>query len=331
VIPLWLALAISAVALVVVGVDFVGAVRRPHVVGVGEALAWVGIYSALAIAFAIVLVPTTGAEASGQFVAGWLTEYSLSVDNLFVFAALLAQFAVPRELQNTVLLVGILIALVLRACIILLGVTLLDQFGWMFYVFGFLLLATAIRQLAPAAGGPDGESRIGRMLRRWLRVSTGFDGLRLTTRVEGKRLFTPMALTFVAIGVTDLLFALDSIPAVLGITHDAFLVVATNFFALMGLRQLYVLIRALLERVAYLGYGIAVILGFIACKLVFAAMATNSVPFINRGHPVGWAPEIGVLPTLVVIVSVLLATAVASGVQHVVVSKRAAARASEAA
>jgi tellurite resistance protein TerC len=201
-------------------------------------------------------------------------------------------------------MVGIIIALVLRGVFIVLGVALIDNFGWIFYFFGAFLIYTAINQVV-THGGDETEDTEGRMigfLRRHIRITPGFDGAHLTTRVDGQRMLTPILLVFVALGATDLLFALDSIPAIFGITQDAFLVFAANVFALMGLRQLYFLLGALINRLAYLTYGIAVILIFIGIKLVLHALHTNEVVFINGGQPVEWAPEIDTVTSLVVIV-----------------------------
>ncbi len=287
----------------VVLADLLLAFLRPRVPGPREAAVWIAFYVILALVFALLILRTSGGTVSGEFVAGWLTEYSLSVDNLFVFVIIIGRFAVPRELQQGVLLVGIVIALVLRGLVILLGVTLILHFAWIFYIFGAFLLYTAVQQLLTSAVRTEkDESRLIRILRRLIPISPRYDGGHLTVREGGQRMLTPILLVVLAIGSTDVLFALDSIPAVFGITQNPFIVFAANVFALMGLRQLYFLLGHLINKLAYLSYGIALILVFIAIKLVFHALHENSVFFINDGHPVLWAPEIGIVTSLGVIV-----------------------------
>ncbi len=249
-----------------------------------------------------------------------MTEKALSVDNLFVFLIIMTSFAVPKEFQQKVLLVGVAIALVARGVFIALGVTIIENFSWVFYLFGALLFWLAWSQ-ARSSGEHDaseGDSRLIRILRRIIPTSKDYDGDKLTTRVDGKRLFTPMLLVMVAIGLTDVLFALDSIPAIFGLTQDAFIVFTANAFSLLGLRQLYFLIAGLLERLIYLGQGLAVILAFIGVKLVFHAMHVNEVPFINGGQPILWAPEIPIWFSLSFIALTIAVATVAS----LVVSKK---------
>jgi tellurite resistance protein TerC len=253
-----------------------------------------------------------GGEYAGQFVAGWLTEYSLSIDNLFVFVLIMSQFAVPRRYQQEVLMVGIIIALVLRGLFILAGAAIIEQFSWVFYIFGAFLVWTAWRQAFPG-GDHDSdvkqENFVVRLLRRGIDISDSYDGAKLRTVVDGKKMWTPMIIVFAAIGVTDLLFAIDSIPAIFGITQDPFIVFTANIFALMGLRQLYFLLGDLLDRLRYLHYGIAFILAFIGVKLVFHAMHVNELPFINNGEHIEWAPEISTWMSLgVIVVSMAVAT-----------------------
>jgi tellurite resistance protein TerC len=284
--------------------------KRPHVPSIKEASLWVAFYVSLALVFALLMLILADAEHAGQFVAGWLTEYSLSIDNLFVFVIIMARFSVPRKYQQEVLMVGILIALVLRGIFILLGAQLIENFSWIFYIFGAFLLYTAIHQaVAKEDAADDTENGLIRYLRRHIQISNGFDGSKLRTLVGGKKVFTPMLIVFIAIGTTDLIFALDSIPAIFGITTSPFIVFTANIFALMGLRQLYFLLGGLLERLEYLKYGIAFILAFIGVKLVFHALHTNEVPFINGGEGVAWAPEIGTFTSLgVIVVSMAIAT-----------------------
>jgi tellurite resistance protein TerC len=293
--------------------DFYSHVRKPHVPHIRESAIWSTVYIALAVAFGIAVWIFGGHDAGGEFFAGWLTEKALSVDNLFVFLIIMSSFAVPKEFQQKVLLVGVAIALVARGAFIALGVTIIDNFSWVFYLFGALLFWLAWSQ---ARGGHDdseaGDSRLIRILRRIIPTSEDYDGDRVTTRVNGKRMFTPMLLVMLAIGFTDVLFALDSIPAIFGLTQDAFIVFTANAFSLLGLRQLYFLISGLLERLIYLGQGLAVILGFIGVKLVFHAMHVNELPFINGGDHIEWAPEIPIWFSLGFIVLVIAVATVAS-------------------
>ena len=306
---------VVVVAVLLVDLAIVG--RRPHVPSVRESVTWVLIYVVLALGFAGVLAWLGGPVPAGQFVAGWLTEYSLSVDNLFVFMLIMGAFAVPREQQQRVLMVGIIVALVLRGLFILAGAAAIEHVAWVFYVFGVFLLYTAAT-LVRSGDTEDEEYRenvVVRAARRLVPISREYDGSNVRTVVDGRRLFTPLLVVFVAIGTTDVLFAFDSIPAIFGLTHDPFLVFTTNVFALMGLRQLYFLLGGLLRRLAYLQYGLAVILGFIGVKMLLEALHQNAVPFIQHGRPVVWAPE---LPTWVslVVIAVVLALTVATSLLH---------------
>jgi tellurite resistance protein TerC len=314
-IPVWFEITALIVLTLILVADLLIILKRPHIPSMKEATGWIAFYVALALVFAVILFWVTGSpDAAGQFVAGWLTEYSLSIDNLFVFVLLMGQFAVPRRYQQEVLMVGIIIALVLRAVFIMLGAALIDNFVWIFYVFGAFLVYTAWRQAFPGKHDDDAETEVGivRFLRRFIDISDHYDGPKLRTRVDGKLIWTPMVLVFVAIGFTDLMFAIDSIPAIFGITRSAFIVFTANLFALMGLRQLYFLLGGLLERLKYLHYGIAFILAFIGVKLFFHALHENSVPFINGGQPVEWAPEISTWASLIVIVAAMAVATVAS-------------------
>ncbi|PXA67943.1 TerC family protein [Cryobacterium arcticum] len=284
--------------------------KRPHVPSIREATLWVVFYVGLALVFALLMLIFGGGEHAGQFLAGWLTEYSLSIDNLFVFVIIMARFSVPRKYQQEVLMVGIIIALVLRGIFILLGASLIENFSWIFYIFGAFLLYTAVHQAFAKEGSEDDtDNGLVRYLRRHIRISPSFDGSKIRTTIDGTRFFTPMLIVLIAIGTTDLIFALDSIPAIFGITQSPFIVFTANVFALMGLRQLYFLLGGLLERLEYLKYGIAFILFFIGVKLVFHALHTNEVPFLNNGESFEWAPEIDTWTSLaVIIVSMAVAT-----------------------
>jgi tellurite resistance protein TerC len=314
--PLWLQIATFAVLGGLLLVDLVVVARRPHAPSLRECSLWVAFYVTLALGFAAVLAAVSGPSVAGSFVAGWLTEYSLSVDNLFVFVIIMSRFGVPRGNQQKVLMIGIIVSLVLRGACILLGAAAIERFSWVFYIFGAFLVYTAV-QLA-RGGSPDGddeeyrENVLIRQARRVLPVAERYDGARLVTRVGGRRMLTPMVIVFLAIGSTDLLFALDSIPAIFGLTRDPFVVFTATLFALMGLRQLYFLLGGLLDRLVYLSTGLSVILGFIGAKLILEALHTNELDFLNGGEPVGWAPAIPIWFSLAVIFVVLGVTTVAS-------------------
>ncbi|MEV0723025.1 TerC family protein [Micromonospora purpureochromogenes] len=308
----WAGTLVVMTAVLLVDLLIVG--RRPHEPSVRESSLWVGFYVALALIFGAGLWLTSGASAAGQFYTGWLTEYSLSVDNLFVFVIIMARFGVPRQYQQKVLLVGIVLALVMRGGFIAAGAALISQFSWVFYIFGAFLIYTAVN--LARQGEPDEDEFSENMLIRWSRkalpISKDYDGAKLTTHQAGRRLFTPMLIVMIAIGTTDLIFALDSIPAIFGITQEPYLVFTANVFALMGLRQLYFLLGGLLDRLIYLSYGLAVVLGFIGVKLVLEALAENNLPFINGGEHVGWAPHIPIWLSLTVILGTLAVATAAS-------------------
>jgi tellurite resistance protein TerC len=301
---LWFATIAGVVVLL--ALDFV-LTRRPHEVSMKEALGWSAFYIALPLAFGGFVWTQFGADRGLEYLTGYLVEKSLSVDNLFVFMLLLAAFAVPRALQQRVLLYGIIGALVLRGIFIALGAAALARFDWTFLVFGLILLATAVKILRDTVVGAEhqvdvAELRTVRVLRRFFPVTGEYDGPRLLGRVDGRRALTPFALVVVAVFATDIVFAVDSVPAVYGITGDPFLVFATNAFALLGLRALYFVLEGALSKLVYLGYGLAVILGFIGVKLA-----------LHWGHEHWpWVPEIPTLLSLAVIVVVLTVTTVTS-------------------
>ncbi|MCW6010102.1 TerC family protein [Micromonospora sp. CPCC 205371] len=309
----WIITLVTMIAMLAVDLLIVG--RRPHEPSLKEAGLWVGFYVALALVFGVGVWLTAGATPAGEFYAGWLTEYSLSVDNLFVFVIIMSRFAVPRRYQQEVLLFGIILALVMRGGFIAAGAALISQFSWVFYIFGAFLIYTAVGLARQGEMEEDDfkENVVIRWARRALRVSPDFGNGRFTTiNGDGRRMFTPLLLVMIAIGTTDLIFALDSIPAIFGITSEAYLVFTANVFALMGLRQLYFLLGGLLERLVYLTIGLAVILGFIGVKLVLEALADNNVPFINGGEHIGWAPHIPIWLSLTVILGTLIVSTVAS-------------------
>jgi tellurite resistance protein TerC len=283
--------------------DFVVASRRPHVVSMREAAIWVTVYVLAAVAFGVGIWQVYGEQYGEEFFAGWITEYSLSVDNLFVFVIIMTSFAVPQIYQQKVLQIGIIGALLLRFLFIVLGAAALEQFSWLFYVFGAFLIYTAVK-LASGHGseGDPAHHALVRRVERWLPVTTEYHDGSFTTRIDGKRVYTPLFMVMVAIFMTDLMFALDSIPAIFGLTEEPYIVFTANAFALMGLRQLYFLLDGLLDRLVYLSYGLSIILGFIGVKLLLHAL-----------HESGFdVPEITTEASLVVILSVLTITVVAS-------------------
>lgn len=320
---LWFQGISTAFLVLILLADLLLAIKRPHVPSTKESTTWVGFYAVLALAFAAVLWFLVGHLKATEFIAGWLTEYSLSIDNLFVFVLIMSRFAVPKIYQQQVLMVGIIMALVLRGLFILVGAALIQQFSWIFYIFGAFLLYTSYHQAFRTQEDDDEtESKLIKILRRRVHVSDGFDGAKLTTVVNGRRAFTPMLVVFAAIAITDVMFAFDSIPAIFGITTDPFIVFTANLFALMGLRQLYFLLGGLLDRLEYLKYGISFILAFIGFKLITHAMHENELPFINGGQPIEWAPDIDSITSLVVIVVAVSVSAAVSVVTAASKSKR---------
>jgi len=262
------------------------------------------VYVSLAAAFGLGLLAVAGPRYGGEFFAGWITEYSLSMDNLFVFVLIMSRFAVPKEYRQKVLLIGIVLALVLRGIFIALGAEAISRFDWMFYLFGAFLIWTAWKLIKESDEDEEfEENRVLRFVRRTVPSTKEYDGARLTTVVDGRRLVTPMLIVMVAIGTTDLLFAVDSIPAIFGLTQEPYLVFTANAFALMGLRQLFFLIGGLLDRLVYLSKGLAFILAFIGVKLILEAL---------HHHGVAWAPEIPIVVSLGVIVVTLTVTTIAS-------------------
>ncbi|MFM6978270.1 MAG: TerC family protein [Micrococcales bacterium] len=287
--------------------------KRPHIPSAKESTLWVSGYALLALVFAFILLQLHDATRATEFIAGWLTEYSLSLDNLFVFVIIMSRFKVPKKLQQEVLMVGIVMALILRGIFILLGAALIENFSWIFYLFGAFLLYTAYHQAFRGhEDEEESENKLIQLLRKRVHVVDEFDGMKLRATVDGKLGLTPLLLVFIAIAVTDVMFAFDSIPAIFGITTDPFIVFTANVFALMGLRQLYFLLGGLLDKLEYLKYGIAAILGFIGFKLVAHAMHVNELPFINGGKHIDWAPEISTNTSLAVIVLAILVSAGAS-------------------
>lgn len=292
--------------------------RRPHVPSTREVSISLALYIGAALLFGLGVWYFTHDQAGGKFAteyyAGWLTEYSLSVDNLFIFLLIMARFGVPEKLQQTALLIGIIIAIVLRGIFIAVGAAAINQFSWVFYIFGAFLIYTAIK--LGKEGETDDEEYEENRFMKWVErrfpATDRYDGAKLFTHVDGKKLATPMFIVIMALGTTDLLFALDSIPAIYGLTEEPYLVLTANLFALMGLRQLYFLIGGLLKKLVYLSLGLAVLLAFIGVKLVLHALHENELPFINGGEHVTAAPDIPISVSLGAIVLILGVTTVAS-------------------
>jgi tellurite resistance protein TerC len=299
------------VTLAVLLFDVIVIGRNPHEPSVRECITALSVYVGGAVAFGIWVTAHHGTRYGIEFFAGWLTEYSLSVDNLFIFIIIMASFKVPRQFQQQALLIGIVLALVFRAVFIALGAVAINQFSWVFYLFGLFLIYTAWKLGQDADHDDDAENSVVRFARTYLNTTDEWHGVKLLVKNGAKRVLTPMAIVVVALGTTDLLFALDSIPAIYGLTQEPYLVLTANIFALMGLRQLYFLLGDLMQRFVFLSQGLAFILAFIGVKLILHALHENEVPFINGGRSVH-VPEIPTLAGLGVIVVTLVITAIAS-------------------
>jgi tellurite resistance protein TerC len=308
---LWIVTIGTTTALLLFDVFVVG--RRPHVPTTKELTVALSGYIGLALVFGLGVWFFASGDFAAQYYAGWLTEYSLSVDNLFIFLLIMARFGVPEKLQQSALLIGIIIAIILRGIFIAVGAAAINQFSWVFYLFGVFLIYTAVKL---AKGDDDDEdyeeNAFMRFVERRLPATSEWHGAHLTISRNGKKLITPMFIVILALGTTDLLFALDSIPAIFGLTKEPFLVLTANIFALMGLRQLYFLIGGLLKKLVYLSVGLSVLLGFIGVKLILHAMHENELPFINGGQHIEWAPDIPIWVSLVAIIGILAVTTVAS-------------------
>ena len=319
----WIALA--AIILAMITIDIVGHVRTPHEPTLKEAAWWSVGYIALAVIFGAIVWGVWGGQYGQEYFAGYITEKALSVDNLFVFVIMISSFRVPRKYQQEVLLAGIVIALVLRLVFILLGAALIENFSWVFYLFGAWLLWTAFSQAREGVQEPDHHSEeyepsgFVRLISRVVPMTDGFVGGKVIHRHAGRTMITPMLLCIIAIGTADVMFAIDSIPAIYSLTAEPYLVFAANAFSLLGLRQLYFLIDGLLDRLVYLHYGLAAILAFIGFKLVNHALHTNELPFINGGQHWELIPEPSIGVSLGFIVVVVIITVLAS----LVASRRA--------
>ena len=299
-----LMIAILAVDVLILG-------RRPHEPSMKEAGTFIGIFVAAAVLFGLGVWYVSGPRYAGEFFAGWLTEYSLSIDNLFIFIIIMAKLKVPRQYQQFALLVGIILALIFRGIFIAVGAAAINRFSWVFFLFGAFLIYTAVKLVIEYRKHEDddepADNALLRMVKKRFKATEDYEGTKLTVVRNGTRMITPMFFVIVALGSTDLLFALDSIPAIYGLTQEPYLVFTANVFALMGLRQLYFLIGGLLKRLVYLSLGLSVILAFIGVKLVFHALHTY--------HLADWAPYEGEIPiwlSLSVIIVTLVITTVAS-------------------
>src|SRR5690625_425437 len=313
-VPLWIWLATVAGVVALLSLSFFTHIRKAHEPSVKEAGAWTAFFVALAIVFGLGMSAVWGWDHGIQFFAGYITEYSLSIDNLFVFVIIMSSFMVPRAYQKKVLLVGIVIALILRTIFIIIGAAAIEHFSWVFYIFGLFLIATAVK-LALEKHEEDEEYKPNVLVRgaqKILPFTDNYDGARTVTVINGMRFFTTMMMVMIAIGMTDILFALDSIPAIYGLTDVPYIVFTTNAFALLGLIELYFLIGGLLKKLVYLSLGLALVLGFIGIKLVIEAMHGNSLAFINDGEPIHLVPAIPTWLSLAVIIAILAATTVAS-------------------
>jgi len=308
-------LSIGIISLVIL-VDLMVQILKPHEPSFRESAIQSTIYVGAALLFTFVVSDVWGAQFGGEYLAGFITEKSLSVDNLFVFLVIFTKFAVPRRLQSEALLVGIILALILRGIFIYLGAAVIENFSWAFYIFGAFLLYTAFILVRDTLKG-DHEDKVpgGKIvgfLKKHIRSVDEYHGTKLTIVQKGKRYVTPLLFVMVAIGLTDLLFALDSIPAIYGLTKEPYIVFMANAFALLGLRQLYFLLSGLMERLKYLGVGLSIILAWIGVKLVIHALHKNELPFINGGEYVKTVPEISTEVSLGFIVTTLVITTIAS-------------------
>jgi tellurite resistance protein TerC len=316
-VDIWVWVATILILVTVLAVDFIYQVRNPHEPTFRESAIQSAIYIILALLFTFVVGGVWGSQFAQEYFAGYITEKSLSVDNVFVFLVIFTQFAVPRELRSQALLIGVGLALFLRFIFILLGAAFIENFSWAFYIFGAFLLLTALKILKDTYDGlkDNGHSeysggRIIAAIQKFIPSTDEYHGNKMVIKVSGKRLATPLLMVMIAIGFTDLLFALDSIPAIYGLTDVPYIVFVANVFALLGLRQLYFLLGGLMERLKYLGIGLSIILGWIGIKLVIHALHKNELPFINGGDKVTLVPEIGTELSLFVILITLLVTTV---------------------
>jgi tellurite resistance protein TerC len=308
-------LSVGIISLVIL-LDLIVQIKKPHEPTFKESAIQYTVYFGLALMFTLVVNEVWGSRFGGEYLAGYITEWSLSVDNLFVFLIIFTKFRVPRHLQSEALLVGIVQALILRGIFIAVGAAAIENFSWVFYIFGAFLLYTAVLLVWDTFKEEDEDKvpggKVVALIKSRFRTVDEYHGTKLTIIQKGKRYITPLLLVMIAIGFTDLLFALDSIPAVYGLTSEPYIVFMANAFALLGLRQLFFLLSGLMERLKYLGVGLSIILGWIGVKLVIHALHKNELPFINGGEYVKAVPEISTELSLGVIISTLVITTVVS-------------------
>ena len=308
-------LSVAIISLVIVG-DLIYQIKRPHEPSFKEAAIQSTIYVGLALLFTFVVSDVWGGQFGSEYLAGFITEKSLSVDNLFVFLIIFTKFRVPRHLQSEALFVGIILALILRGIFIAVGAAAIERFSWVFYIFGAFLVYTAVLLVWDTFKEEDEDKvpggKVVALIKKRFRTVDEYHGTKLSIIKNGKRYITPLLLVMIAIGFTDILFALDSIPAVYGLTKEPYIVFMANAFALLGLRQLYFLLSGLMERLKYLAIGLSIILGWIGVKLVIHALHKNDLPFINNGDYVTTVPEISTELSLGVIVSTLIITTIVS-------------------
>ncbi len=311
--PTWAWWLTIGIAIAVLAFDVLWIMRNPHRPSTKELVVALSIYIGAAVAFGIALLVTKGGKLSGEFFAGWLTEYSLSVDNLFIFLLIMANFAVPERLQQFALMIGIVIAIILRGLFIWAGAAAINNFSWVFYIFGAFLIYTAWKLASGGESDDDEyeENKFMKFVEKRIPSTKEYHDTKLFSRVNARRVATPMLFVILALGTTDLLFALDSIPAIYGLTKEPYIVLVANLFALMGLRQLYFLLGGLLQKLVYLSIGLAVLLAFIGVKLLLHALHENELPFINGGGHVS-VPEIPIAVSLGAIVVILGVTTIAS-------------------
>ena len=294
--PLWFWIAFHVGVFIVLAIDLVGFNRKAHVVSIREASIWSIVWVLLSLSFNLLVWRLKGPGAALDFFTGYLIEYSLSVDNIFVFVLIFTYFQVPRMYQHRVLVWGIIGALVMRGLMIWLGVALVARFHWILYIFGAFLLITGLRMMFSKGEEIDLESNfVLKFCRKWMRITPEYHGQQFIVNIDGKRLLTPLALVIVVINIMDLVFAVDSIPAVFAITQDEFIIYTSNICAVLGLRSLYFVLAHIIDRFIYLKTGLAIVLSFVGIKMILADVY----------HVPNWA-------SLAVIISVLAVTIIAS-------------------
>lgn len=302
----WLATLVALGAIVYVDLRVIA--RRSSELTLAQSIRWIGLYVGLAVVFGLIVMLTAGGRTGAEFFSGYITEYSLSVDNLFVFVIIMARFAVPPQAQDKALYLGIVLSMLMRAVFILAGAALVAATSWTFYLFGGLLIYTAITLLRDEDEPEFQEYRLLRLLQRVIPLTSDYHGMRLLVRRDGRRYGTPLVIAVAAIGLANVVFALDSIPAIFGLTHNAFVILTANAFALMGLRQLYFVVGGLLERLTYLNLGLSAILAFIGLKLLIEALRGSGVRHLGAVP----LPDVGILPSLGFIFGVLALASLAS-------------------